>query len=380
MSKKRIFVSGGAGVIGREIVPILLNKGYELMVGDLKDRPDIFEDNVKYLKMDLNKADKSIFEIFQPNIFIHLAATFERSTETFDFWDENFNHNVRLSNHLISILKDCESLNRVVFASSYLIYNQDKYQFDSSRSEPVCLNEADNIMPRNLTGMAKLAHEIELNFLSYFSEDKTSFVSARIFRGYGRNSRDVISRWIRSLLKAEPIEVYNKEGIFDYIYAKDSAMGLVYLAENNNVTGPINLGTGRSKKVSDIIDVLRFHFPSMIANESGSKIRYEASQADMSYWQSHFDWLPEYTIDNAIPEMIEFEKVNLKIKEHKFHAKNVLITSASSKIPLFDKFAESAKKLNLNSKVFVGDLDPICVAASYCENFIELPRLKVQCY
>ena len=53
MSKKRIFVSGGAGVIGREIVPILLNKGYELMVGDLKDRPDIFEDNVKYLKMDL---------------------------------------------------------------------------------------------------------------------------------------------------------------------------------------------------------------------------------------------------------------------------------------------------------------------------------------
>ena len=74
---------------------------------------------------------------------------------------------------------------------------------------------------------------------------------ARIFRGYGCNSRDVISRWVRALLAGEPINVFRPEGIFDYIYAEDSAEGLIRLAESN-VTGIINLGTGRGRRVQEV--------------------------------------------------------------------------------------------------------------------------------
>src|SRR5690606_35695036 len=102
---------------------------------------------------------------FAPEFVFHLAATFERSTETPEFWDENDRHNVRLSHHLMGLVKQVSSVRKVVFASSYLIYNPDLYTFDAPAETPVTLKEEDPIHPRNLCGAAKLLHEIELQFL-----------------------------------------------------------------------------------------------------------------------------------------------------------------------------------------------------------------------
>ena len=121
MQGKRVFVSGGAGVIGRELVPRLLAAGAIPIVGDLKPRPAHFGPGVLYRQGDLNAMTEAEFHLHAPDVFIHLAATFERSTESYEFWEENFLHNVRLSHHLMTLAKDCPSLRRVVFASSYLI-------------------------------------------------------------------------------------------------------------------------------------------------------------------------------------------------------------------------------------------------------------------
>ena len=106
------------------------------------------------------------------------------------------------------------------------------------------LKEIDPIEPRNLTGMAKLAHECELNFLSKHYNEKFNTVIVRIFRGYGIGSRDVISRWVRSLINKEPIEVYGEQSIFDYIYSKDTAEGLARIA-SSDYSGILNLGSGK---------------------------------------------------------------------------------------------------------------------------------------
>ena len=149
----------------------------------------------------------------------------------------------------MSILKDIPSLKRVIFASSYLIYDPSLYSFDKPQKNSYRLKETDPIYPRNLTGMAKLMHEIELRFLGDFKCDDFSSVSARIFRSYGKHSRDVISRWIMSLLKGETLSVFRKEGMFDYIYAGEVAEGLIKLAENGNARGIYNLGNDNSRSI-----------------------------------------------------------------------------------------------------------------------------------
>lgn len=370
MANGRVFVSGGAGVIGREMIPKLVARGLTVMVGDLKLRPT-FPAEVHYRQGDLNTFTEGELAAFAPDCFVHLAATFERSTETYGFWEENFWHNVRLSHHLMTVAKDLPSLKRVVFASSYLIYDPSLYQFASPQAAARALNENDPILPRNLTGMAKLAHEIELRFLDDFRAEAFTTACARIYRGYGCNSRDVISRWIRALLKGEPITVYRPEGLFDYIYAKDTAEGLIRLALSN-VTGIINLGTGRARRVQDVVDILRRHFPTMQAKTAESDIPFEASQSDTAAWQKAIGWLPEYDLEHAIAEMIAFERDRKTVPVATYG--NVLVTSASKKVPLVRAVQTAARKLNPAIKVIAGDVSDTTLARYVADDFWQMPQ------
>jgi carbamoyl-phosphate synthase large subunit len=358
-------------VIGHELVPKLVAAGATVLVGDLKPRPASFSGSVLYRQGDLNRISTDELAAFAPDTLIHLAATFERSTESYGFGEENFLHNVRLSHHVMTIAKDLPSLKRVVFASSYLIYEPSLYEFDAPRTTAVALKESDPVLPRNLTGMAKFAHEIELRFLDSFRSQAFTTMCARIYRGYGRRSRDVISRWIRSLLAGETIKVFRPEGRFDYIYAVDSAEGLLRLADATEVTGIINLGTGRSRSVADVISILRTHFPDMSVIEEASDIPFEASQADMTRYQAAIGWTPQYDLEKAIAEIVEFEshRTNTAPVIHG----NLLISSAAAKVPLVRAAMEAAAKLHPDIRIIAGDLNPEALTKHIAHGFWAMP-------
>lgn len=380
MKGTRVLVTGGAGVIGMELVPRLVDLGADVLVGDLKQQPEAFRGTVRYRQGDLNDLTAVELRAFDPEVVIHLAATFERSTESPSFWDENFHHNVLLSHHIMSLARHCGQLKRVVFASSYLIYDQSLYQFDAPQSAPRTLTEDDPIQPRNLTGMAKLAHEQELEFLTGFSDCRFSTVCARIFRGYGRRSRDVISRWIRSLLKGENITVYRPEGCFDYVYAADSAEGLLRLAMCDDATGIVNLGTGQSRRVADIVAILQTHFPAAVIEQVDADIPFEASQACTNRLVAQLDWKPSRTLETTIPEMIAFERIQSQLPNAAdgTHAplRSVLVTSASRKVPLLRALKEAALHINPCAKVVAGDMDPMAVARFEADGFWQMPRIN----
>lgn len=376
LNGKRVFVSGGAGVIGRELVSKLHQLGADILVGDLKSKPAEWSTDIKYWQGDLNYITKEELDAFDPEYFFHLAATFERSVETYEFWSENDQHNVKLGHHLMDCLKDNLNLKRVVFASSYLIYNPDLYQFNQPASVPTLLKESDPIYPRNLTGVAKLMHEIELRFLEGFNQVSFSSVNARIYRVYGKNSRDIISRWIRALLNKEPIKVYRKEGMFDYIYAGEVAEGLLRLAVSD-ASGVVNLGNGNARKVSDVVAVLKQHFPDMDYSEEESDILYEASQADVTKLKQYTGWRPEKQVEDMIPELIAFEKKQVeKQKEDTEAFGNILITSASKKVPLIEAVRKAVQKLGWDSKIISADGNENSMAAYFTDDFWHMPLLS----
>jgi carbamoyl-phosphate synthase large subunit len=354
-----------------------LGADLQVLVGDLKPRPADFPAHFTYRQGDLNFLSEPEIAAFAPEVFIHLAATFERSAESYGFWEENFQHNVRLSHHLMTVLKDLPSLRRVVFASSYLIYDPALYTFAEVPAQPRSLREDDPILPRNLTGMAKLAHEIELRFIQDFRAAQYSTVSARIYRGYGRNSRDIISRWVRMLLAGQEITVYGAESFFDYLYAADTADGLLHLAAAGSVTGIINLGTGQARRVADVVAVLKANFPALKARYVASDIPFEASQADTSAWQQVIDWLPPTTLEEAIPEIIAFEKARLKpANGAKSKPGHVLISSVAAKVPLVEAVKSAARRLHPELKVFGGDLNAEALAQHFCDEFWEMPATR----
>ncbi|NLU94401.1 ATP-grasp domain-containing protein [Chitinophaga sp. Ak27] len=378
---KRVFISGGNGVIGNCLVRKLHEQGAVVFTGDLKARPVDLPKEVLYRQGDLNFITKEELENFAPEYFFHLAATFERSAESYSFWDENFQHNVKLSNHLMSCLKDCPSLKKVVFASSYLIYDPALYQFDTPASTPYSLKETDPIYPRNLTGVAKLSHEIELRFINEFKKNQYKIVSARIYRGHGLNSRDIISRWARTLINDESasLTVYRKEGMFDYIFSEDSAEGLLRLAASEQAEGIINLGTGKSRRVADVLAILQTRFPKMtyVENEAAEDIPYEASQSDNTLLKHFTGWSPEYTLEQSVNAIVDFEEQRGGIYNHQqLQGINVLVTSISKKVPLLQSVKHAMHKLGSGSKLFGGDVDSEPIGKYFVDEFWNMPRLK----
>ncbi|GGH33081.1 NAD-dependent epimerase/dehydratase family protein [Paenibacillus segetis] len=371
---KRVFVSGGAGVIGLELVSKLTDAGATIFVGDLKPRPNHWPISIRYRQGDLNEITKEELLEFDPEYFFHLAATFERSEESYEFWGENERHNVSLSHHLMDCLRDCGSLERVVFASSYLIYNPELYQFDQPAASATSLSELAPIYPRNLCGTAKLMHEIELRFLEQLSTGHYTTASARIYRVYGKNSRDIISRWIQALLNDETIQVYRKEGMFDYIYANDVAEGLLRLAISE-ASGVVNLGNGHARKVEEVLNLLRTHFPNLKMVEGNSDIPYEASQADMTRFESLTGWRPTRQIEDTIPELITHYRNVEGTLLQPAETGSVLITSVSKKVPLLKCVMKGIQKLGKSFPVVGGDSNPNAIGRYFTDSFWLMPRL-----
>lgn len=375
MNYKRIFISGGAGVIGNELIALLHAAGAILFVGDLKPRPKHWPPEIQYRQGDLNFISADEISAFRPDVFIHLAATFERSSENYEFWDDNFWHNVRLSNYLMTIFKEISSLKRVIFASSYLVYNPDLYSFREPQQRAFRLSEDHPVFPRNLTGSAKLHHEIELNFLKRHKSEQFSAVSLRIFRGYGRGSRCVISRWIRALLRNQPIAVYRKEGLFDYIYAGEIAKGIQKVLDCDQSSGVMNLGNDNARRVADVIHILSKYFPRMQIVEHPSDILYEASQANMDLFQRITGWKPQLQLEDAIPLLIEHERRALH-EDARTLPHHVLVCSSSSKIPLIEQVKVAAKKIDSTIKVYAADSNPSAISQYFADFFWHMPRLS----
>ena len=297
---KNILVTGGCGVIGRELIYKLVLFGANVRCVDFVDLPKKLEKlSIEFYQVDLSDSKSQFLFRYNPDYVFHLAADFERSTESFDFWDSNFNNNVLASRNLLNKVMNCTNLKKIVFASSYLIYNKDLY-----RKDLTFLKETDIIQPRNLCGVAKLQTETDLNFINEFKD--IDVVSARIFRVYGRGSRDIISRWVEDASNDKTIEVFSKDNSFDYIYSEDVADGLIEICKRNLKYKIYNLGTGNSTPIHQIVDILKVKFPNLKINFTDDVIFPEQSGAHMDRLYKETMWQSKYDIEKGIENVISY--------------------------------------------------------------------------
>jgi len=307
LKNKKIIVTGGAGVIGRELIKKLEEKGAMIRCFDISPKPQIFSRKIDYCQGDLSKLNPIEFTNFNPEIIFHLAATFERTTEEIDFWETNFLNNIFLSHKVIDAAKECKNLEKFIFASSYLVYSPSLYLFKKPIGQSIKLKEDDRINPRNLCGAAKYYTEKELEYLNNFKEYPFIKISARIFRVYGRGSRDVISRWIRAGLRGEMIEVFLKENSFDFIFSEDVAEGLLRLVESDTAHGIVNLGSGVLRKIKEVLKIIEKQIPSLKTKEVYKKDLFEASCSDISRLKKLTGWQPTITLEQGIKMIINYE-------------------------------------------------------------------------
>jgi nucleoside-diphosphate-sugar epimerase len=161
------------------------------------------------------------------------------------------------------------------------------------------LVEDAKIEPRNLTGLAKLQTEMDLEFLSKVGQNKFTQASARIYRVYGKGSRDIVSRWVRAILRGQEISVFDPDNRFDYIYAGDVAEGLLRMCISD-ISGTYNLGFGKSRAIKEVVAILKKELGQIKVKETNDSIFKESSQADMDKMKKDMNWTPPTSLEKGI--------------------------------------------------------------------------------
>lgn len=278
----RALVTGSSGVIGTELVKKLVDRGYEVVGIDRKDGHGL---PITEIRRDINDVDAREIAEIQPDVTFHLAASFARTIEEPGYTSTVYDDNIR------ALHKVAESVaGRFVFASSYLVY---KPQW--------ILSEDSELQPRNLVGHSKLWGEAVVNQLTEI-DGTLNAVSARIFRVYGRGSRDVIGRWICDARDGKPLSVYGGNQRFDYIHARDVAEGLIRLSESS-AKGAVNLGYSWSYSPLTAAVIIREHLPcDVVITDTDSP--GEDTGADISYLSRLTRWMPQLSLENGIADII----------------------------------------------------------------------------
>ena len=287
---KKIFLTGGTGLIGKETIPFLLKENFEiyaLTIGEEQTSSD-----VKYVKANLfdkNEIDKLLSEI-KPEYLLHYAWL---STGLF-----NDNSNFDFLTSSIDLLKSFVKYGgrRVVMAGTYAEYG---YHNE-------ILKETMPAEPINIYSQCKnFVHQIAE---AYCKNNDVSFGWGRIFSAFGKEKdpRRLTSDVINHLKADEVVIIRSGSLIRDYIYTKDIAAAFVAFLLSD-VTGTVNICTGKETSIHDyVMKIARaMNKENLVVFDEQSSPQQVRVVGDSTRLNKEVGFTPKYTIDEAIKEILE---------------------------------------------------------------------------
>ncbi|HEY3007753.1 MAG TPA: NAD-dependent epimerase/dehydratase family protein, partial [Micromonosporaceae bacterium] len=254
--KKTVFFTGGAGFIGMHVVPLLVERGYQVRIFDNMFRGDrdkvaelVATGNVELIDQDVRYGGAVHQAMRGCDHVIHFAAVSINKSEADPYESIDIN---MVGNHNVFAAAADHGVRRLVFASSASVYG-----------EPTRLpmHEDDELHPLTPYCISKRAGEDLLGF--YQRRSGLSWIALRFFNVYGPGQKttayytSVINHFVNRLRNGQPPIIDGKgEQSMDFIHVHDIARAVVGAVECGRDNLPINVGTGVDTSVAALADIL----------------------------------------------------------------------------------------------------------------------------
>ena len=308
---KTILITGGAGFIGSHLAKKLIGSGWQVVIVDRlgeqasqlkKDRLEKFLNPADYIFYDREMTDlselKKIFSRYQFDVICHLAAITNLEPDS-----EIYNKmNILGTINVFEAAKNFK-VPKVVFASSSMVYG-------ASAKQP--FSEADSTdRPLSLYAATKKADEVLAYTYHYLYG--ISAVGLRFFTTYGPWSRPdmSISRFTEKILAGQPITVRENGQIKrDYIYIDDTVNGIVAALEKKLDYEIINLGSGRTIELNEIIGLVEKKL-GLTAKKEFTAMQpgdLTTTWADITKAKKLLDWRPAISLEDGIAKFVDWYK------------------------------------------------------------------------
>jgi len=308
---EKVLITGGAGMIGRELVDLLLAEGADVHVADLKHPEDMLE-KVTFHNVDL-RSYRDCLQVCEGMDYVFNLVGIKCSPrvcieEPANIMGPMMQFN---TNMLEAAMKN--NVKWYLYTSTVGVY------------QPAEVLKEDDVWKTQPSkndwfgGWAKRMGELQCQaYQKQYGEGKCSIVRpANVYGPYDNfdlSSAMVIPSLIRKAFSNDVLKVWGDgSSIRDFIHARDVAEGMLYVVKNK-ITEPVNLGSG------DEITIKRI--AKTIATKANVKIEWQVDKPtgdprrvfDMSRAHS-YGFYPKISIEQGVSETIDWYLKNKKFAD-----------------------------------------------------------------
>lgn len=305
---KKILVTGGAGFIGGHLVDKLIKKRARVFIIDnlSTGRKENINPKAKFYKCDIRNPKVSrIFKKEKPEIVFHFAAHIEARESVKDPINDA---QINILGSL-NILENCRKfgVKKIIFASS------GGESYDDAKIIPT--PESYPASPRSPYGVAKLAVEKYLD--SYFKMYGTPFTVLRYGNVYGPRQNPyggsgVVAIFTHKILNGQKCVVHGSgQQTKDYIFI-DDAMNATLAACKKNITGQLNIASGKETSVLEIFGKLKkiTGFKGEIKHISLPTGVLKRGALSIKMAKKVIGWRPQYNLEEGLRKTVSWFKKN----------------------------------------------------------------------
>lgn len=285
---KKILLTGATGLIGKEVLPLLIKKNYDIYSISTKD---IKSDNVHWIKCDIFDIDilKSVFDKYKPDYLLHFAWITGGDYLTNE-------KNILYKNSSEKMLEFFKQNNgkKAIYSGSCF-----EYKFSGE-----ILKESNELESNNLYEKSK--NELHDFCMNYSKNNDLNFGWGRIFYVFGHNEKQsrLTPLIMEKIKNNEEFYLSKPNNCLDYMYSKDIAKAFVEFLESDCV-GDVNICSGKGVYLKD--------YALMIQKIMNKKdlIKYDETMpeelniiGDNTILKEKIGFRPEYDLYSGLKEVI----------------------------------------------------------------------------
>lgn len=252
---KSVLITGGTGLVGRHLIPLLLKEGAKVRVFVHNSSPEGLGD-VQVFKGDLLNWENCLAATSDVDFVFHLALARHNvagSPPGSSGAGIEFNTNLIMNTRIMEASR-ISGVERFLLTSAEAVYPS---------GLTICReNDAWTAMPdsaKKYYAWVKLIAEIQARaYAEEYGYDKIGIVRVATIYGpfdnFSTQGGPIIPSFIqRALAREDPFVIWGSgEQVRDFIHAKDVATGMMRVLEEYANCDPVNVGTGIGVRIMDL--------------------------------------------------------------------------------------------------------------------------------
>jgi len=304
----KIFVTGGVGFVGRNLVKSLIKNNHNVTIFDnlsnsSENAIKPFLDKVDFVKGDITNYDDISNSIKDSDVVIHLASKINVQ-ESIAKPEITKNVNVYGTKNLLDACVE-NQITKVITASSAAVY-------DDCENSKIYLSETAKANPISPYGESKL--EMEKIIKDFSEKNELNVIILRFFNIYGIGQSSeyagVITKFLKKIKENKSLEIYG-DGLQtrDFVSIHDVVDSIhCAISKMEGKRGSVyNIASGKSITINDLAslmisisgkDLNVLHSPAKKGD-----IRF--SQSDISKAKKDLDYQPQIDLKDGIKNLIK---------------------------------------------------------------------------